>query len=76
MGVLFCTIVKLFSWSVPRLMFFSSSFKSSSCRQPVAAVKFCFVGVRSTQSANRHPPLFYGWVMYRLNYIFVENYIV
>ena len=50
MGVLFCTIVKLFSWSVPRLMFFSSSFKSSSCRQPVAAVKFCFVGVRSTQS--------------------------
>ena len=38
MGV-FCTIVKLFSWSVPRLMFY---FRSSG-RQPVAAVKFCFV---------------------------------
>ena len=34
MGVLFCMIVKLFSWSVPRLMFFSSLFEfflSSAC---------------------------------------------
>jgi len=35
----FCTIVKLFSWSVPRLMFYLRS----SGRQLVAAVKFCFV---------------------------------